>query len=178
MKTALENLAGYTGTVGQLTDYLQKNPEMFPALFREMLHNPNARVRLRMGNAVEKAARQNPELIRPFKAELLATVPEIKATEIIWQVALLLGYLELEEDELALAVNTLFSWLDTIPHKFLKINCLQTLAVLAKKNDWLKPEVTELLQAALAHESPAMRARARILLKGFKASGCLKNGRV
>jgi hypothetical protein len=167
MKSTSENLADYTGTVGQLYNFLLENPETFPIMFREMLHNPNARVRLRMGNAVEKAARRNPELIEPFKAELLAILPEKLETEIIWHVALLLGYLKLEDDDLALAVNALFNWLNTISHKFVKVNCLQTLAVLAKQNDWLKPEVTEVLQAALDHESAAIRARARILLKSF-----------
>ncbi|MFC5269239.1 hypothetical protein [Adhaeribacter terreus] len=169
MKTALQNLSDYTGTVGELQNFLQQNPESFSLMFREMLHNPNARVRLRMGNAVEKAARRNPEMLKPFRMEILAAL-ERKETEIIWQVALLLGHLNLEEDDLALAVNTLFNWLDTIPHKFVKINCLQTLAVLAKQHDWLQSEVKEILQASLEHESPAIRARARILLKAFNAT--------
>ena len=160
-----QNLSDYTGTVGQLTDFLAKNPETFPVMFREMLHNPKAEVRLRMGNAVEKAARQNPALLFPFRSEIFAAAKERQETEIIWHVALLLGYLVLEEDELALAVNKLYEWLDTVAHKFVKINCLQTLAVLAMQHDWLKPEVTETLKAALEAESASMKARARILLK-------------
>ena len=157
--------ADLTGTVLHLNNLLEQNPELFPILFREMMDNPNSRVRLRAGNAVEKAARKNPEVLKPFKAEILGAITKTLNNEAIWHVALLLGYIPLEDDELALAVNQLFTWLDTIPHKFLKINCLQTLAVLARQHDWLKPEVTELLKAALNHESPAMRARARILLK-------------
>ena len=167
MKPAPQFLSDYTGTVGQLYKFLEEKPETFPLMFREMLQNPSARVRLRMGNAVEKAARQNPALLLPFKSEILLAASQKQEPEIIWHVALLLGYLKLEEDDLALAVNSLFGWLDTIPHKFVKINCLQSLAVLARKNAWLQPEVTELLQAALEHESPAIRARARILLKQF-----------
>ena len=165
MKTISENLADYTGTVGALNNFLQENPETFPAMFREMLENPNSRVRLRMGNAVEKAARQKPEVLKPFKAELLALLPGKLNLEAIWHIALLLGYLELEEDDLAVAVNKLYEWLDTLDHKFVKVNCLQTLAVLAQQNDWLKPEVVETLKAALDAESAAIKARARILLK-------------
>ena len=53
MNPTLQALSGYTGTVGQLNIFLEENPETFPVLFREMLENPDRRVRLRMGNAVE-----------------------------------------------------------------------------------------------------------------------------
>ncbi|MBK0401618.1 hypothetical protein I5M27_01395 [Adhaeribacter sp. BT258] len=164
------NLSDYTGTVSQLNNFLEENPETFPVMFREMLHNPDARVRLRMGNAVEKAARKTPALLIPYKKEILSATSQRQENEIIWHIALLLGYLELEEDDLALAVNALFNWLHTLPHKFVKVNCLQTLAVLARQHDWLQPEVREALHAALEHESAAIRARARILLKTFKAT--------
>lgn len=170
----MQSLKDYTGTVGQLFAFLEKNPGSFAAMFREMLANNRPEVRLRMGNAVEKASRQNPELLLPFKAEILAATQK-QEPEIIWHVALLLGYLPLEEDELALAVNKLYEWLDTVAHKFVRVNCLQTLAVLAQQHAWLKPEVTETLQAALAAPSPALKARARLLLArlnpGKKATG-------
>lgn len=169
LKTVLRKTTGtqpdFTGKVGPLNEFLEQNPEMFPEFFREMLYNPDYGVRLRAGNAIEKAARKNPALLLPFKQEILALVPGTRDPVIIWHVALLLGYLSLEEDDLALAVNKLFEWLDTVPHKFAKINCMQTLAVLSQQHTWLQPEVTELLEAALEHESPAIRARARILLK-------------
>lgn len=165
MKSISESLQDYLGTVGQLNTFLEQHPESFPLLFQEMLDNPNSRVRLRMGNAVEKAARKNPALLLPFKTEILAAAEHSKAPEIIWHVVLLLGYLPLEEDELAFAINKLYQWLDTLEHKFVKVNCLQTLAVLAQQHDWLKNEVTETLKAALNAESAAIKARARILLK-------------
>ena len=149
MNPTLQSLSGYTGTVGQLNAFLEENPEAFPVMFQEMLENPDRRVRLRMGNAVEKAARKNPALLLPFKTGILKATTETQDIEIIWHLALLLGYLELEEDDLALAVNALFNWLHTLPHKFVKINCLQTLAVLARQHAWLEPEVREVLQAAL-----------------------------
>jgi hypothetical protein len=157
--------ADLSGTASQLNTILEQNPELFPEFFRQMLQNTDSMIRLRIGNAVEKAARKNPELIRPYKNKILTIIPNTQDTEIIWHVVLLLGYLDLEEDEQALAVNTIYRWLDTIPHRFVKVNCLQTLGVLAQKHDWLRGEVTETLQAALEHESPSIRARSRILLK-------------
>jgi hypothetical protein len=162
--------ADLTSTVNHLYSLLEQNPELFPELFGLMLHSPNSRIRLRAGNAVEKAARENQELLIPFKGEILAVLPASQYPDIIWHVVLLLGYIDLEDDEQALAVNTIYQWLDTIQHKFIKINCLQTLAVLAKKHEWLRGEVTETLQAALEHESPSIRARARILLKQLSAT--------
>ena len=119
------------GKASEIAELIKHDGEFFGEVFREMLHNPKAMTRLRAGNAVEKTSRQKPELLQPFKTELLAALPDMQATEIIWHVALLLGYLELEGDDLALAVNKLYTWLDSIPHKFVKVNCLQTLAVLA-----------------------------------------------
>ena len=157
-----------TGTVSHLYNLLEQNPDLFPILYQEMMESPKSQIRLRAGNAVEKAARKNPALLLPFKAELLEALTKPLNNEAIWQVALLLGYINPEGDELALAVNKLFHWLDTVPHKFVKVNCLQTLAVLAQKHSWLRPEVTEMLETALEHESAAIRARARILLKQLK----------
>jgi hypothetical protein len=157
-----------TGTVSQVNQLLHENPALFPVFFREMLYNPDSRIRLRVGNAVEKAARKKPELLLPFKDEMLEALTKTLNNEAIWHLSLLLGYLNLEDDDLALAVNKLFQWLDTVPHKFVKVNCLQTLATLAMQHNWLKAEVTEFLEAALEHESPAMRARARILLQEFR----------
>ncbi len=164
MKSNLNFLSDYTGTVGQLYTFLEENPESFPVMFRQMLENPKAEVRLRMGNAVEKAARRDPALLLPFRSEILAASEQRQEPEIIWHLALLLGYLDLEEDDLALAVNCLYLWLDTVNNKFVKVNCLQTLSVLSLKNEWLKPEVLETLKAALEAESTAIKARARILL--------------
>ncbi|KAA9340965.1 hypothetical protein [Adhaeribacter soli] len=157
-----------TGTVSHLYNLLEQNPELFPILFREMMDNPKSQIRLRAGNAVEKAARKNPALLLPFRAEMLEAITKPLNNEAIWHVALLLGYINPEGDDLALAVNKLFHWLDSVPHKFVKVNCLQTLALLALKHSWLQPEVTEMLEAALEHESFAIQARARILLKQFK----------
>ena len=160
-----ENLSDFTGTVGQLNNFLEENPGTFPAMFREMLVNPKAEVRLRMGNAVEKAARKNSALLLPFKPEILSAAEVRQEPEIIWHIVLLLGYLDLKEDDLALAVNKLYEWLDTVDNKFVKVNCLQTLSALALQHDWLKPEVIETLKSALESESSAIKARARILLK-------------
>ena len=164
-----KNLSEYTGTVGQLSEFLAENPDTLPVMFREMLHNPKTEIRLRMGNAVEKAARQNPVLLVPFRSEILTAARERNETDIVWHITLLLGYLDLEEDELALAVNKLYEWLDTIDHRFVKVNCLQTLGVLAMQHDWLKPEVTETLKAALEAESASIKARSRILLKKLES---------
>lgn len=164
-ETLAPNLHDYIGTVGQLANFLEQNPDSFPSLFQEMLHNPNSRVRLRMGNAVEKAARQDPAVLLPFKSDILTAAQQRQEPEIIWHIALLLGYLPLEEDDLALAVNKLYEWFDTVNNKFVKVNCLQTLAVLAMQHNWLKPEVIETLKAALNAESASLKARARILLK-------------
>ena len=101
----------------------------------------------------------------PFKSEILAAAQQRQESEIIWHIALLLGYLPLKEDDLALAVNKLYDWFDTVNNKFVKVNCLQTLAVLALQHDLLKPEVIETLKAALNAESASLKARARILSK-------------
>ena len=164
-KNKTQNEPDFKGKVGPLNEYLEQNPGLFPEFYGQMLHNPDYKVRLRAGNAVEKAVRKNPELLKPYKNELLALLPTARETEIIWHVALLLSYLELEDDDLALAVNKLYEWLDTVDHKFVKVNCLQSLAILAQQNSWLKPEVIETLKGALEAESAAIKARARILLK-------------
>jgi len=171
LQTVLELLSGGNpkslGKSAEVVEIIIHDADAFGEVFNEMLKSEKAYVRLRAADALEKACRFNPQFLQSYKAALLSVLPNLKEPTIIWHMALLLGYLELEEDEQALAVNMLYNWLDNISHRFVKVNCLQTLAVLALKHDWLRSEVMETLQAALEHDSPSIRARARILLKKF-----------
>src|ERR1043166_8579645 len=78
-KTLLALLAGgdrrSIGRANQVVVAVLHSPETFPQLIRE-LWSTDSLVRMRAADAVEKISRQKPELLRPYKKELLGLMRE------------------------------------------------------------------------------------------------------
>jgi HEAT repeat protein len=78
-KTLLALLAGgdrrSIGRANQVVAAVLHSPETFPQLMKE-LWSTDSLVRMRAADAVEKISRQKPELLRPYKNELLGLMRE------------------------------------------------------------------------------------------------------
>src|ERR1051326_6097284 len=78
-KTLLALLAGGNrrsiGRANQVVVAVLHSPETFPQLMKE-LWSTDSLVRMRAADAVEKISRQKPELLRPYKKELLGLMRE------------------------------------------------------------------------------------------------------
>ena len=142
------------------------NPALFPALFQE-LNNPEILIKTRAAYAVSKISDQRPELLQPFKDEFLDHLgdPDNNA---ITRACLLqtVHHLELAPNDLA----TLVDWLQDFMHadsSIVKTFSLQLLVDFAAADESLRPTVMPVLWDALERGTPAMRARARKLIKKY-----------
>ena len=86
------------GNANRLVTLILRQTERLPELL-ECLWCDDALVRMRAADAVEKVAGQKPELLRPFKAELLGLAGETSQQEVRWHLALIIPRLPLTRVE-------------------------------------------------------------------------------
>jgi len=129
-----------------------------------LLFDPDALIRMRAADALEKASARNAQLIAPFRCELVALLCEAEQQELRWHLALMAPRLDLEGPDRRRALTALRRYL-TDRSSIVKTCALDALAQFAARYPGLKLEVRELLWEAERTGTAAMRARARKLLK-------------
>jgi hypothetical protein len=138
-----------------------------PRRFRELmkcLRSDDAVLRMRAADAAEKVSARKPRLLDPYKAELLGLLAETGQIELRWHLALMVPRLSLTRAERLRSTEEFRRYLED-SSSIVKTFAIQALADLAKDEQSLLPEVRELLEQAARTGTPAMRARARKLLK-------------
>jgi hypothetical protein len=142
-----------------------------PRRFRELIKciwNENPVLRSRAADAAEKVSAKKPRLLDRHKAQLLGLLAEAEQIELRWHLAAMIPRLRLTPAERHRAVAALHHYLDD-RSSIVKTFALQGLTDLAQNDTALRPKVKLLLEEALRFGTPAMRARARHLLKEFPA---------
>jgi len=141
--------------------------ERFPELI-SCLWSDDPLVRMRAADAAEKASAREPDLLAPFKAELLGLLVEADQQELLWHLAQIIPRLPLLARERGRAAGIFRSFLK---HRgsLVKTAGLQALADLSRHDEVLRSEVQELIEQVLRSGTAAMKARARNLLKEFRA---------
>jgi hypothetical protein len=130
----------------------------------ECLWSDDPVVRMRAADAAEKISVRRPDLLKPFKAELLGLAGETVQAELRWHLALMLPRLPLTGGERERAAAMLRSYLDD-RSSIVKTFAVQALTELATGDATLEGEMTELLERSCRTGTPAMKARSRKLLK-------------
>jgi len=139
------------------------NASLFGDLFAGLFADDPV-IRVRAADAMEKVTRDRPELLQPFKRQLLGAVSALKDKEVRWHVAQMLPRLKLTPRERKSAVEILMTWLDD-PSSIVKTFSMQALADLAKRDDALLGHVTPLIARLARTGTPAMRSRGRKILQ-------------
>ena len=150
------------GRADEVAVAVSKKLAMFPELI-EGLWSEDPLVRMRAADATEKITRSNPDLLRPYKRELLGLMAETKQQELRWHLAAMVPRLELDSKERELVRSLLNSYLGD-RSSIVKTSALQALADLAAVHSSLRPEVIEILRQSTRSGTPAMKARSRKLL--------------
>lgn len=138
-----------------------------PRHFRELiacLWDENPIVRMRAADAAEKVSAKKPSLLDRYKAELLGLLAETEQIELRWHLAAMVPRLPLTVRERHRAAAALHRYLND-RSSIVKTFALQGLADLARSEAGLRPRVKQLLEDAVQSGTPAMRARARKLLR-------------
>ena len=133
-------------------------PELIAGLWSE-----DPLVRMRAADAAEKVTRADPNLLRPYKKELLGLMADATQQELRWHLAAMVPRLPLNPKECKLTVSLLNGYLED-RSSIVKTFALQGLADLAQADAALRPSVVEMLREATRSGTPAMKARSRKLL--------------
>lgn len=150
------------GRADEVAAVVSKNLEMFPELIQGLwLEDPL--VRMRAADATEKITRSRPDLLRPFKRELLGLMAEAKQQELRWHLAAMVPRLKLNSKERELVRSLLTSYLED-RSSIVKTSALQALADLSAEHSSIRAGVIEILHQSARNGTPAMKARSRKLL--------------
>ena len=154
------------GRSNHVAAIVSRDPELFPELIAG-LRSADLLVRMRAADATEKVTRKKPELLQPYKKELLGLMIETKQQELRWHLAVMIPRLRLTAKERQAATSSLHSYLED-RGSIVKTSALQGLADLAQDDPSIAPRVMGILRDATRSGTPAMKARSRKLLLHLK----------
>src|ERR1700722_2724117 len=150
------------GRANHVADLVSKDPRLFPQLIAG-LWSQDPIVCMRAGDAAEKVTRTYPELLYPYKKELLGLMIETDQQELRWHLAAMIPRLTLNPRERLAATSSLTTYLKD-RSSIVKTFALQGLADLARDEPSLRLKVIEILREATRNGTPAMKTRSRKLL--------------
>jgi hypothetical protein len=155
-----------TGRADEVAEMVRRQPRKAAGLI-VCLWDRDPGVVMRAADALEKACRDLPAMLAPYKAQILGLLAEATQKELRWHLAEILPRMQLTGPECARAAVTFESWLAD-SSSIVKTCALQGLADLTRQDASLEPMVLDLLRVHARTGTPAMRARGRILLKGME----------
>ena len=150
------------GKSDEVAMMVSENPQLFPQLIVG-LWSKDALIRMRAADAAEKVTHNNPELLAPYRKELLSLLGEAREQELRWHLAVIVPRLALNFNERQRAMSLLNGYLQD-SSSIVKTFALQGLADLAR-DDASRSSVTRILREASRRGTPAMKARSRKLLR-------------
>lgn len=155
-----------TGQAMAVAEEVVRQPELFPQLFEGLAH-PVALVRMRAAYALAKVVQARPALLQPFKEAFLDCLVAPDNSHLARACMLqALHQLALDPQDISLLVDTLFDFMHS-DSSIVKTFSLQLLTEFAEADPGLRPRVLPLLWQARDNGTPAMRARARKLMKRY-----------
>src|SRR5271163_2220629 len=98
------------GRADQVAAIVSGTPKRFPELIAG-LWSEDPLVRMRAADAAEKVTRKNPELLRPYKKELLGLMAEATQQELRWHLAAMVPRIALNAKERRAVISVLISYL-------------------------------------------------------------------
>jgi len=155
------------GRSNEVVRLVMRTPRRFAELIR-CLWSDDPIVRMRAADASEKVSGRKPELLKPYKAELLGLLAEAKQIEMRWHLAQMIPRLHLTQSENQRVIETLQIYLED-ESSIVRTFALQALADLSQNDAGLRSRVRGLLEGSAVAGTAAMKARARKLLKGLKS---------
>ena len=138
------------------------HPRSFGELVR-CLSSDDPVVRMRAADAVEKVSSLRPQLLAPFKSELLGLVGQATQAELRWHLARILPRLPLSAAQRRRAILQL-RWYLLDRSSIVKTMAIQGWFELAQGHSRLKREMGAALEDFCKTGTPAMKARSRKLL--------------
>ena len=150
------------GHADRVAIIVTENPSLFPRLIAGMWDEDEV-VKMRAADAAEKVSREQPNLLLPFKKELLGLMGEAEEQEVRWHLAAMIPRLELDADERRFAVARFKEYLED-RSSIVKTFALEGLWEISRSDPEARVDVIELLREATRSGTAAMKARSRKIL--------------
>ena len=156
-----------TGQALAVAEEVLAQPELFTELFSGLEHEDSL-IRMRVAYAISKVTDERPDLLQPHKGRFIDLL-DAPSNSHLCRACMLqtLHRLALTADDINLLKDILRDFMYS-ESSIVKTFSLQLLVDFAEADACLRPEVTPLLWEALESGTPAMRARARKLMKKYK----------
>jgi hypothetical protein len=155
------------GRANEIARLVLRHPRRFRELIACLWHE-NPVVRLRAADAAEKVSAKKPRLLDRHKSELLGLLAEAEQIELRWHLAAMVPRLRLTARERQRAASALLRYLQD-RSSIVKTFALQGLSDLSRNDAGMRANVKQLLEVAAQSGTPAMKVRARKLLKNLSA---------
>lgn len=155
------------GRSNSVVDEVLSNASLFGTLFDGLNHN-DPLIRMRTADAIEKITTHHPEWLKPYKKRLLAIAASTDQQELRWHIAQMVPRLALTRTEQYQVLDVLRRYLED-SSSIVRTFSLQALTDLSDHDEKLRGKVVKLLRRALRTGTPAMKSRARKLLKRLGA---------
>jgi hypothetical protein len=151
------------GEADHVAAIIVDDPEKFAAAVQAITDNDPV-MRMRAADAVEKASRRRPELLLPHRLALLGPILALEQQEVRWHVLQMLPRLPLSQSER----KSVFAFAESClgSHgRIVAAEALSALFALAGDKPSLRSRCLKHAEDALDAPSPALRSRAKKLLK-------------
>ena len=167
MSSILEKLQGgdrrSIGRANEVAQEIEDNPLLFDPVF-DGLTNDDPVVRMRAADAIEKVTQSKPELLSDYTSTVISLLNNTKQQEVCWHLAQIAPRLKYNKSQEKEIIECLKSYL-AHKSKIVQVSAMESLAILAEKNNTLLNEVTKIITKHEATGSPAIQSRGLKLLK-------------
>lgn len=153
-----------TGASDEVTAAVLREPKLFDAVFDAMWQSEDAGVRMRASNVCETVSHTRPDLVQARKKDLLEHVAPVAQQEVRWHYCQMLPRVKLTPAERRRAFEQLQTFLGD-KSGIVRTFAMQAMFDLAQQDASLQTSTRAVLEQALETGTPAMRSRARKILK-------------
>ena len=154
------------GNVDTVVVAVKKKPGLFKNLVSG-LFDPDAIIRMRAADAMEKISAGNPRLLQPYKSKLVGLAQQTHQQELRWHLAQMIPRLDLTPQETNTVTGIFVDYLAD-DSKIVVTFAMQALSDLATKKGSVSTRVLDALENLTQTGSPAIRARGKKLLPELK----------
>jgi hypothetical protein len=151
------------GNVDEVVAAVQKKPDLFKDLVGG-LFDEDPVVRMRTADAMEKLSLENPQLLCPYKAELIGLARRTQQQELRWHAAQMIPRLKLTAKEEATVTEIFFDYLND-RSKIVVTFAMQALSDLALKKGAASDRVIRAVEKLTRTGSPAIQSRGKKLIE-------------
>lgn len=147
------------GLSSEVARFVLANPQLIDELL-EGLDEPQDLLRGRTADALEKIARENPQLVIPWLPKLLDIANRDPLPMVKMHIAMLLGHLAMYTEHAAKITETLLEILDD-QGAFARSWAIASLSIMGRKYPQLRSHIVECIAGLQRDSSIAIRTRVR-----------------